>query len=31
MDNELNEYRKDIRTLHDQISESVFEKVNEAN
>lgn len=31
IDSELDEYRAEIRSIHDQISESVFEKVREAN
>ena len=30
-DSELEQYRKDIRELHDQISKSVFDKIREAH
>lgn len=31
VDNEIDQYRSEIRQIHDQISESVFEKIREAN
>ena len=30
-DNEINQYRRDIRVMHDQISASVFEKLKIAD
>lgn len=31
VDNEVNQYRRDIRVMHDQISASVFEKLKIAD